>query len=179
MDFVRIMRNCSCHLIATIQTKEAYHMSTAGNKKEVQKIGLEPLQQDGIEYLFNTTLALDMKHRAKPMKDRTSFFENAGTAIITEEIAALYARWCGEADHTSVPLQVQEKINGCNSLQELLELLLHFEVTNVATLQAFIKRKQVLAEPLVNKIINQQIINNNGTNDYSSNSIARMACPLQ
>jgi hypothetical protein len=162
-DLMRALRNTPLHLIATIRSRDAYRLIVVGKGKEVQKIGLEPLQQDDIHYLFHTVLGLDMKHRATALKDRTSFFQEQGTVMITEEIAALYSRWCGEKTHQQPSSLVLGAINKCNTLHELLELLLQTEVEDIATLQAFVKRKQVLAQMADNLILSPFNLHTNGT----------------
>jgi len=145
-DFVRAMKSSSAHLIATIRSREGYRFDVSPNRKEVQKIGLDPVQQDNIHYQFHTVLALDMNHRARALKDRTSFYEEHGTLLITEEIASLYASWCGENVRHLLSDQTVLRINSCNSIRELLELLLETRQDDLATLRAFIQRKQELQQ---------------------------------
>jgi hypothetical protein len=87
------IQECPAHIIATLQTTEVYDIVTTKGRREVEKIGLAPLQEDGIHYHFDTVLALDSQHRAKCLKDRTSFFEEHSGKLITEDLAALYPKW--------------------------------------------------------------------------------------
>lgn len=67
----------SCHIIATLRTKTAYDMQTdeRGRLKPV-KIGLAPIQRDGLEYEFTVVLDIDAdKHIARSSKDRTGLFD--------------------------------------------------------------------------------------------------------
>jgi hypothetical protein len=67
----------TCHIIATMRSKTAYDFQKddKGQLKPV-KVGLAPVQRDGMEYEF--TLVLDVeneKHMASSTKDRTSIFD--------------------------------------------------------------------------------------------------------
>jgi len=139
-SLLQSIQSSTCHIIATLRTKEGYNLSIKGNRREVQKFGLEPIQQEGIQYYFHTVLSLDMHHRVRSLKDRTSFFEEHGDVIITEEIAALFARWCNSQAKEVLP-QLQERINACKSIKELLEVMFQCDVDDRATVQAFIKRR--------------------------------------
>lgn len=74
---VEAMLQSSCHIIATMRTKTAYDFQKddKGQLKPV-KIGLAPVQRDGMEYEF--TLVMDLeneRHMASSTKDRTSLFD--------------------------------------------------------------------------------------------------------
>lgn len=65
------------HVIATMRTKTAYDLvdDGKGGKKPI-KVGLAPVQRDGLEYEF--TLVMDLSvdsHIATAAKDRTSLFD--------------------------------------------------------------------------------------------------------
>ena len=65
------------HIIVTMRTKTAYDMvdDGKGGKKPV-KIGLSPVQRDGMEYEFTTVVDLSVEsHVATATKDRTRLFD--------------------------------------------------------------------------------------------------------
>jgi hypothetical protein len=67
----------TCHIIATMRSKTAYDMQKddKGQLKPV-KIGLAPVQRDGMEYEFTVVLDIENeKHMASSTKDRTSLFD--------------------------------------------------------------------------------------------------------
>lgn len=151
----------NCHIIATLQTKEGYNYSIKGDKREILKFGLEPIQQQGIHYCFHTVLSLDMQHKAKPMKDRTSFFEEHSGQVITEEIAALYATW-STGHKQEVPEDLQGRISSCKTIKELLDLMFQSNMYHEPTMQAFTARRIELEGTLTqNPIIS---LNNHSTN---------------
>lgn len=65
------------HVIVTMRTKTAYDLVEDGNgKKKPVKIGLAPVQRDGLEYEFTTVLDLSVEsHVATATKDRTGLFD--------------------------------------------------------------------------------------------------------
>jgi hypothetical protein len=65
------------HLIATLRTKTAYDILDDGNgKKRPVKVGLAPVQRDGMEYEFTIVFDLSVEgHVATATKDRTSLFD--------------------------------------------------------------------------------------------------------
>lgn len=65
------------HIIVTMRTKTAYDMvdDGKGGKKPI-KIGLSPIQRDGLEYEFTTVVDLSVEgHVATATKDRTRLFD--------------------------------------------------------------------------------------------------------
>lgn len=158
------IKRSSCHIICTIRSEEDYRIiSTHYGAVQIQKVGLSPIQASDIHYHFNTVLALDMNHKAQVLKDRTSFFEEHGGVILSEELAALYARWCGEKPNNK-PLSIAEKrINECHSIKDLLELMFDLDFDDANTIQTFLKRKHLLKQIEENPILSQQKQTTNGT----------------
>jgi hypothetical protein len=73
---VDAMLGANLHLIATLRTKTAYDVTDDNGKKKPVKVGLAPVQREGMEYEF--TLLLDLTvdgHLATAAKDRTSLFD--------------------------------------------------------------------------------------------------------
>lgn len=74
--FVERMLNCNIHLIATMRAKTEYAMTPGQNGKvEVKKIGLAPVQRDGMDYEFTVVFDIDINHNVQSSKDRTSMFD--------------------------------------------------------------------------------------------------------
>jgi DNA polymerase III epsilon subunit-like protein len=67
------------HLILTLRTKVAYEVADDGQgKKRPLKIGLAPIQRDGLEYEFTAVLDLSVEgHVATAAKDRSGVFDGA------------------------------------------------------------------------------------------------------
>lgn len=68
--------NCDIHLICTMRSKQDYVLEVNEKGKSApKKVGLAPIQRDGMEYEFTTVFDLAMDHNAIASKDRTSLFD--------------------------------------------------------------------------------------------------------
>lgn len=73
---VDAMLGANLHLLATLRTKTAYDVTDDNGKKKPVKVGLAPVQRDGMEYEFTLLLDLTIEsHLATAAKDRTSLFD--------------------------------------------------------------------------------------------------------
>jgi hypothetical protein len=74
---VNAMLNCSTHLIGTMRSKQQYAMETDDRgKTSVKKLGLAPVQREGMEYEFTVVMDIDQNHHARVSKDRTNMFHD-------------------------------------------------------------------------------------------------------
>jgi len=91
--FLSTMLHCPIHLIACIRSKQDYVMTPDDKGKLApRKVGLAPVQREGIEYEFSAVFDVDMAHRAQVTKDRTTLF-GGRLFIITEAIGEEIAIW--------------------------------------------------------------------------------------
>lgn len=74
-ELVDAMLQSKCHVIATMRSKMETAQVDEGGKKKVVKLGMAPIQRDGMEYEFTVFLDLDQTHTAVATKDRTSMFD--------------------------------------------------------------------------------------------------------
>ncbi len=64
------------HIIATMRTKTAYEVTQDNGKAKVVKVGLAPIQRDGMEYEFTAVFELSVDgHIATASKDRTTLYD--------------------------------------------------------------------------------------------------------
>lgn len=76
-QLVNAMLQSSCHIIGTMRSKTAYEMQQGKNgKMSPVKIGLAPVQREGMDYEFTVVFDLSVDgHFATTSKDRTSLFD--------------------------------------------------------------------------------------------------------
>lgn len=74
-ELVDALLQSSCHIIATMRSKMEYAQSEEGGKKTVKKLGMSPIQRDGMEYEFTVFMDIDLNHSASSTKDRTTMFD--------------------------------------------------------------------------------------------------------
>ena len=73
---IETILNSSCHIIATMRSKTEYIIvENEKGKKEPRKVGLAPVQRDGMDYEFGVVFDLGLNHMATVSKDRTSLFD--------------------------------------------------------------------------------------------------------
>jgi hypothetical protein len=90
---VEAMLSSPCHIIATMRVKTEYVLETNERGKQVpRKVGLQPVQRDGVEYEFTVVLDVDADHRASASKDRTRLFEGYYERL-TEATGRMLAEW--------------------------------------------------------------------------------------
>lgn len=66
------------HIIATMRSKTEYVIETNDKGKQVpRKVGLAPVQRDGMEYEFTVVLDISNEHVAHATKDRTSLLDGS------------------------------------------------------------------------------------------------------
>lgn len=74
--FVEAMLQSKIHIIATMRSKMDYALDKdKDGSTKVRKLGLAPVQRDGMDYEFTTVLDLSLEHVATASKDRTSLFD--------------------------------------------------------------------------------------------------------
>jgi hypothetical protein len=73
---VEQMLSSPAHIIATMRTKTEYVVEKDDRgKNSVRKLGLSPVQRDGVEYEFTLVMDVAENHTARASKDRTSLFD--------------------------------------------------------------------------------------------------------
>jgi hypothetical protein len=73
---VDAMLQSPSHIIATMRSKQDYVLEVSDKGKQTpKKVGMAPVQRDGMEYEFTVMLDVDMAHVASSSKDRTGLFD--------------------------------------------------------------------------------------------------------
>jgi hypothetical protein len=74
--FIEAMIRSKLHLIATMRSKMDYVVETNEKGKSVpKKVGLAPIQREGLDFEFDIVFDLDLNHNAQSTKDRSSLFD--------------------------------------------------------------------------------------------------------
>ena len=90
---VEAMLTSPAHIIATMRVKTEYVMEKDQRGKTVpRKVGLQPVQRDGLEYEFTVVMDVDAEHRASASKDRTRLFDGWNDQI-TERTGKSLLEW--------------------------------------------------------------------------------------
>lgn len=89
-QLVDTLLQSSCHIIATLRAKTDYLVDEGG--KKIQKVGLAPIQRDGLEYEFTVFGDIATSHCITITKDRTGQFQDKAF-IITSQFGVDMRRW--------------------------------------------------------------------------------------
>jgi len=81
-QLVEAILQSNCHIIATMRAKIEYVLETNDKGKQVpKKVGLAPVQREGMEYEFTVVFDIDMNHVASVSKDRSNLFDGVFVKI--------------------------------------------------------------------------------------------------
>ncbi len=86
--------NCACHVIVTMRVKTEYVLEDKGGKKIPRKIGLAPIQRQGMEYEFDVLCDLNHEFHCIVSKTRCDdlaekVFKKAGE----DDLGFTFAKW--------------------------------------------------------------------------------------
>jgi len=116
---VDAMLQSPCHIIATMRAKQDYVLEVNDKGKQTpKKVGMAPVQREGMEYEFTVMLDVDMNHVASASKDRTSLFDGRYFKISQDTGKELLAWLETGADGPNVDAIVQS-IKGSQDLEIL------------------------------------------------------------
>ena len=100
--FIQRMLNSSCHIIATMRTKQDYVLNEKNGKMIPEKVGLKSVQRDNVDYEFTLVFDLNIKNQAVASKDRTGLFMGKPEFTITPNTGREILKWCNIAT-ASIP----------------------------------------------------------------------------
>lgn len=81
------------HIIATMRSKTDYVLvENERGKSEPRKVGLAPVQRDGMEYEFTTVFDLSANHTVNVSKDRTNLFDGQ-YFVISKDTGKILKEW--------------------------------------------------------------------------------------
>jgi len=107
-ELVDAMLQSKCHIIATMRSKMEYAQVEENGKKQVKKLGMSPIQRDGMEYEFTVFIDLDQQHTATTTKDRTTLFDGQ-YFVPTVETGKMLLAWLENNGQVAPAAVAQEK----------------------------------------------------------------------
>lgn len=84
------------HVIATMRTKVEYVLETNNGKTAPRKVGLAPIQREGVEYEFDVVGDIDLEHRLVISKTRCEALEGEVIDKPGAELADTLKAWLTE-----------------------------------------------------------------------------------
>lgn len=90
---IEAMLTSPCHVIATMRSKTEYVIvENDKGRKEPRKVGLAPVQREGMDYEFGVVFDLAQNHMASVSKDRTSLFDGQFFQL-SEKTGEMLRQW--------------------------------------------------------------------------------------
>ncbi len=87
---IEAMLTSKCHIIATMRSRTDYvQVVNDKGRTEIRKVGLAPVQRDGMDYEFSVVFDLNNEHTVNVSKDRTSIFDGKNFTLSSETGATL------------------------------------------------------------------------------------------
>jgi hypothetical protein len=94
------------HVIGTLRSKQDYVLETNDKgKQQPKKVGMAPVQREGLEYEFSTVFDVQMDHRALASKDRTGLFGDDLVDLVNPSTGKKLLAWLasGAAQASTAP----------------------------------------------------------------------------
>ncbi len=101
------MLGVDCHLIVTMRAKTEYVIQEVNGKQVPKKIGMAPIQRDGVEYEFDVVADMDLENNFVVSKSRCKALSGAVIPKPGSEVADVLMRWLNEGG--SPPSQVSRE----------------------------------------------------------------------
>lgn len=97
-DLVEALLATSCHLIVTLRSKTEYVLELIDGKQVPRKVGMAPIQRDGLEYEFDVMAELDIDHNFYVSKTRCEALDGYHANKPGAEIAQALVEWLSEGE---------------------------------------------------------------------------------
>lgn len=101
-DFVEAILSYPGHVIATMRSKTEYVVEVVNGKSVPRKIGMAPVQRDGVEYEFDVVGDLDADHVLHCTKSRCAALAGEYIRAPGEQVARALLAWLEQGDAVDV-----------------------------------------------------------------------------
>lgn len=153
--FVQKFLQSSCHIIATIRTKQDYVLSEKNGKMVPEKVGLKAVTREGMDFEFTLVFDLDIKHQAVASKDRTGLFMDKPDVLITPETGQKILKWCSQGKSLQ---EIIDQMKTAPSVDELRELYRQYpEYRKELEPLAISRKNQLISSTIIQNPINHGI----------------------
>ena len=132
------------HIICTLRSKVEHVIEQVNGKTQVRKVGLQPVQRDGLEYEFTVVGDVNQEHELIVTKTRAAFLADAVIREAGEELGKQLREWLGTG---AAPAPVRVERRKAEPAQPLFDQVMDYIATakDVRTLGKIGDRIDVLA----------------------------------
>lgn len=94
---------CKCHVIVTLRSKTEYVVESVNGRTSVRKVGLQPVQRDGMEYEFTIVADVTADHELIVTKTRATFLKDAIIREAGEDLGRKLLDWLDNGEPATEP----------------------------------------------------------------------------
>jgi hypothetical protein len=91
------------HIICTLRSKVEYVVENVGGRNQVRKVGMQPVQRDGLEYEFTVVGDVTQDHDLVVTKTRAAFLKDAVIREAGEDLGKQLAEWLAAGADPATP----------------------------------------------------------------------------
>ena len=115
-DMVEAIVGAKCHVIATLRAKTEYIVEQGKNGKSApRKVGLAPVQRDGMEYEFDLVATIDQDHQAVVTKSRIRSLSDQVIDCPGAQVAQKIQEWLATAEPEVAPAPTPQPVRNSNT----------------------------------------------------------------
>lgn len=115
------------HIICTLRSKVEYVVENVGGRNQVRKVGLQPVQRDGLEYEFTVVGDVTQEHDLVVTKTRAAFLKDQVIREAGEQLGKDLAAWLSDGVPAQAPAPAAaparpgwlERVNTATTVEEL------------------------------------------------------------
>jgi hypothetical protein len=116
---VDAMLSASCHIIVTVRVKTHYDVQKDDRGKMTPvKVGLAPIQREGLEYEFDVVGDIDHQHVMTISKTRCSELDGETFRLPGEDVATIIIDWLSDGEPVVLASEDQKMVV-CDLLRQL------------------------------------------------------------
>lgn len=95
---IECLLSAKMHIIATLRSKVEHVVETVNGRTQVRKVGLQPVQREGLEYEFTICGDINQEHEFVVTKTRAKFLKDAVIREAGEELGRQLLAWLNSGE---------------------------------------------------------------------------------
>jgi len=97
------MLQSPCHIVATMRSKMDYLQEKDGDKTVIKKVGMAPIQRQGMEYEYTMVIDMDVDHKAIVSKSRCDMMADMVVTKPDAKFFQIFVDWLNDGDEAPAP----------------------------------------------------------------------------
>ena len=159
-QLVEAIVSSKCHLIATMRAKTEYILeSNDKGKMAPRKVGMAPVQRDGLEYEFDVVADLDLDHNFIVSKSRCFELSNQIIDKPGQNVADILKNWLYSGEAVQVELNLPNpkgqtpEAQNTNKLEYAIPGIAYDRNLLNSEIESIMKRKNIAVEQAKNTLL--------------------------